>query len=91
MCIDNVVPLQAAAKNKLYHSLWQGLGDPARTQSSCAACTECADFSSCKRLGVPPTCAHMRVCCRSADLMLLEVDAEVQEFVTCLKDWDIKW
>lgn len=31
------------------------------------------------------------VCCRSTDLLLLEVDAEVQEFVATLKDWSLKW
>jgi hypothetical protein len=29
--------------------------------------------------------------CRSTDLLLLEVDAEVQEFVATLKDWSLKW
>jgi hypothetical protein len=30
-------------------------------------------------------------CCRYADLLLLEVDEEVKEFVATLKDWSLEW
>lgn len=33
----------------------------------------------------------MRSCCRKVDLLLLEVDEEVKEFVGKLKDWSLDW
>lgn len=65
------------------------------------------ELASCVRKGQHAICALRRqgaarhnqlvssmwmlCCCRFTDLLLLEVDAEVQEFVSCLKDWPLKW
>jgi hypothetical protein len=40
---------------------------------------------------VVPASSKLSAHCRATDLLLLEVDAEVQEFVCCLKDWPLKW
>lgn len=54
----------------------------------CLGCARLAIRANCHQ---PLTTAGLVVHCRSTDLLLLEVDAEVQEFVACLKDWPLKW
>lgn len=62
--------------------------------ASCARMGQHAEYALCRQ-GAPRrnqlVSSMWMVCCRFTDLLLLEVDAEVQEFVSCLKDWPLKW